>query len=99
MDRDSSEILAHLFAFAGVKSGTELKTQRAYALSDRKCTPYRTRGSIEGSEESIASSIDFATPEFGELVADHALEALEQSAPLSVTELCRSIGRTDNIDE
>ena len=35
MDRDSSEIVAHQFAFAGVKSGTELETQRAYVLPDR----------------------------------------------------------------
>ena len=99
MDRDSSEILTHQFAFAGVKSGTELETQRAHVLSDRKCTSYRARGSIEGSEESIAGRIDFATSELGELGADHALKAFEQSAPLSVTKLCCSIGRSDDINE
>ena len=29
MDCDSSEIVAHQFAFPGMKSGTELETQRA----------------------------------------------------------------------
>ncbi len=82
-----------------MKSATDLKTQSAYALSDRKCTSYRTCGSIKGGEESISSSIDFATAEFGQLVADHALKAFEQGTPLSVTKRSRSIGRTDDIDE
>ncbi len=77
MDRDSSEIVAHQFAFPGVKSGTQLEAQRTYILSDRERTSYRARRSIEGSKESISSSIDFATPEFGELIADHALKAFE----------------------
>jgi hypothetical protein len=99
MDRDAAALGAHRFALAGVHAGTDLEAEGATAAADRLGTADGAGRPVEGREKAVARGVDLAAAEALELAPGDAVEAVEQLVPARIAELCRALGRADDIGE
>ena len=93
MNGESYDFPVCEFAFACVETRTQLQAVLGRGCDDRARTFDRPRWAVEGSEEAIASGVDFFATKACKLAPDELAVACQQIAPTSVAELSGSLGR------
>src|SRR5207244_6956498 len=99
VDRDPPNRSVCELDLAGVDSGSHFEAERPDALRDRSCAAEGSGRSVEGREEAVACSIDFASAKALQLTSNERVVLFEQIVPAPVTELARALGRTDDVGE
>ena len=66
-------------------------------VSDSTCTADRACRTVKCREETVARCVDFSAPKVVQFLPDEAVMALEEVAPLPVSQFHRSLRGPDNI--
>jgi hypothetical protein len=99
MHRDTTELLAYDLTLSGVDARANVDAQLPDRVHDRPSAANRTRRTVKGRQEAVASSIDLATSMPRELVANKEVMLSEQIFPFSITEFDKSLRRLDYVRE
>ena len=86
-------------ALAGVDACADLEAEFAHGFGDRLGASDRAGGAVEGREEAVAGGVALLAAEADQLSADKSVVTLEQIAPSTISELCRALGRADDVGE
>jgi len=99
MHRDTTELLAYDLTLSGVDARANMDAQLPDRVHDCPSTANRTRRTVKGCQETVASSIDLATSMPSKLVANKGVMLSEQVFPSSITEFDKSLGRLNDVRE
>src|SRR3954463_12818618 len=99
MNRDAADVLAHQLDLAGVESAADLESQRTDTVADRDRATDRSRGAVEGREESVAGRVDLPAAMALEPSSDERAICVQQVAPPGITDLGSLTRRLDDVVE
>src|SRR5689334_22001724 len=94
---DAAVLVAHHFAFAGVRAGANLEAELAHLLRHRAGAAHGARRAVEGGEEAVARGVDLAAAKPCELAAHEPVVVLQELAPAAVAERARLLRGTHDI--
>src|SRR3954447_21521770 len=82
-----------------VQPGPDLEVERTERVTDRRRGDNRSRRPVEGGKETVASRVELATLEAGQLAAHDGVMPLQQLPPGRIAERGRALGRADDVRE
>src|SRR5215472_1920167 len=97
--RDTTDISAHDFHFAGVQAGTHFEPERLHTRYNRQCTSNPSTWAVEASHETVPSVVGFASTITGKLAAHDSVIVLKSALPSAVAEHAQGLSRVCYIDE
>src|SRR3954466_10363821 len=87
------------FDLTGVDADPDLQVQCSNNVAHCTCTFDGSARSVEGSDEAIAASADFAALKAFQLSTDGKVVRIQDVVPLPVAQLCETLGRADDVGE
>jgi hypothetical protein len=99
MHGDTAELFADHLTLASVDASANVNAEFSDRVHNCPSAADRTRWTIEGRQEAVASSIDFATSMPGELVTNKGVMLSEKVLPSAVPEFDKPVRRLDNVRE
>ena len=76
MHSDATKVVAAYFALSGVNACPDLQTKVTSTIGHHLCAADGTGRAIETGKKTIASVLDFPTPEVTETVPDYLVVSL-----------------------
>src|SRR5262249_2917919 len=85
--------------FSGVKAGTDVDPERAHAVTNRRRAPHGASRPVEARKKAVARRVNLAAAKPRQLTPRPVVIAFEEVPPTAVSELRRSLRRSDDVDE
>src|SRR4029077_10386845 len=81
---DPADIVADLFAFTRVESGTDFDAKRFDFFGNSASAAHAARRPVEGCKNAVARTLHFMAAETREIAADNSMMAIKQVVPAVV---------------
>ena len=94
---DAADIVAHHFALASMKPGTNFDAKRFDFFGNSASATNAARRTVEGSENAIAGCLDLMAAETSEIASDRGVMTIEQVMPTAIAERGGFLGRADDV--
>ena len=98
-DGEPAHLVADLLDLPRVQTCPDVDAERSNGLNDRTRAPDAPSRAVEAREEPVAGRVDLGAAVAREKATDDRVMPFEYVAPRSVSELGRSLGRTDDVGE
>ena len=84
MDGDSTNILAHHFAFPSMQAGANFDSQRFHMCPNGAGTPDSAGRAVECGQKAITCVVDFPATELGQFASYDGIVLLKEVSPCAV---------------